>query len=217
MPAPSHRRSDPLTDILLRPTADPGDRFTRTASGRDARATEDSNAPQSRSLISTARTHRSIVEAARRLVLAHGTRIAMGEIAVEAGVAKATLYNHFRAREDVLCAVMIAEIDDLVGSLAARELEAALVEAGIRLSEHPMLEALADETALLASLAQVDVRAAGWIRVAEAVEAALARRGLRGAPTILRWLSSLIIAPAERDDIVEDAGIIVAGLPPRSV
>jgi AcrR family transcriptional regulator len=203
MPIPSPRRADPLTEILLRSTAERSDVDRRGP------------APDRQPLTSTARTHEAIVDAARRLVLLHGTRITMAEIAIEASVAKATLYNHFRTREDVLTAVLIDAVDSLIASVTPYDLYDALVRSGIEISEHPLLDALTDETSLLAALSQVDVISVGWIRVAEAVEATLARAGLQGAPTVLRWLSSLVLAPAEREDIEADAAIIVAGMPAR--
>ena len=42
----------------------------------------------------------------------YGSRKAtMGDIAMLAGIAKATLYNHFRTRDDVYLAVVASEVD----------------------------------------------------------------------------------------------------------
>lgn len=139
----------------------------------------------------------------------------MAEIATRAGVAKATLYNHFRTREEVLAALLLAEIDDLIAAVSHLRLADALVSAAIAVSDHPLLEALGEQDGgALAVLARVDVRSAGWARVAQATDRLLASNGRRGSPTVLRWLSSFVIAPAEPDDIVADAMILVAGLPP---
>jgi hypothetical protein len=50
--------------------------------------------------------------------------------------------------------------------------------------------------------------------VAHAVEQLLRRSGRTGTPTVLRWLSSFIIAPAEEIDIAADVEVLIAGLPP---
>ena len=203
-------RRDPLTEIVLCPTTGqpqpgpwpepvlptghrPGS--SRAAAGRRSRAV--------------------IIDGARKAIQASGARLTMAEIATRAGVAKATLYNHFRTREEVLAALLLAEIDDLIAAVSNLRLADALVTAALAVSDHPLLEALGEQDgSALAVLARVDVRSAGWARVAQATDRLLASNGRRGTPTVLRWLSSFVIAPAEVDDIVADAMILVAGLPP---
>lgn len=162
-----------------------------------------------------ARSRAAILTGAGRAVELSGTRMSMAQVAAAAGVAKATLYNHFRTREDVLNSLLVAEIDRLIGRIGHLELSEALLQAAVAISEHPLLEALGgEETATLAALARVDVRSTGWMRVAEATGVLLARHGRRGVPTVLRWLSSFVIAPAEACDIRGDVAVLVAGLPP---
>lgn len=164
------------------------------------------------------RSRTAILDGARRAVEVSGTKITMAQVAAAAGVAKATLYNHFRARDQVLLALMVDEIDRAVAAIAHLELADALTQAALLVSEHPLLEALAaEDTATLAALARVDVRSDGWIRVAEATESLLNRSGRWGTPTVLRWLSSLVIAPADERDIAADVEVLVAGLPFRPV
>jgi AcrR family transcriptional regulator len=209
-PQGSVPRRDPLTEIVLCPTTglpqpgpwtepvlptgyQPGS--SRAAAGRRSRAV--------------------IIDGARKAIQASGARLTMAEIATRAGVAKATLYNHFRTREEVLAALLLAEIDDLIAAVSHLRLADALVTAALAVSDHPLLEALGEQDgSALAVLARVDVRSAGWARVAQATDRLLASNGRRGTPTVLRWLSSFVIAPAEVDDIVADAMILVAGLPP---
>ena len=138
----------------------------------------------------------------------------MAQVATTAGVAKATLYNHFRTREDVLTALLMDELQGLAGSLAGLELDEALTKAATAVSEHPLLEALGgQDMTTLAALARVDVRTPGWALVAEAVERMLVEAGRGGTPTVLRWLSSFVIAPAEDRDIAGDVAVLLAGLP----
>jgi AcrR family transcriptional regulator len=161
-----------------------------------------------------ARSRAAILDGARAAVEANGTKITMAQVAARGGVAKATLYNHFRAREDVLAALLLDEIDRLVSSVARLELSRALTVAAVAVSEHPLLEALGgQDTTTLAVLARVDVRTPGWARVAHAVERLLHGSGRTGTPTVLRWLSSFIIAPADEIDIAADVDVLLAGLP----
>jgi AcrR family transcriptional regulator len=161
-----------------------------------------------------ARTRAAILDGARESVRQHGTAITMAQCAEAAGVAKATLYNHFRTREDVLAALLLDEIDRVIESVAHLELGEALRRAGAVLSEHPLLDPLGGpDTATLAILARVDVSCAGWARVAEATQNMLSRAGRRGTPTVLRWLSSCVVAPADDQDIAADVEVLLAGLP----
>lgn len=200
----SPHRPDPLTEIVLCPTT-----------GRQVPGAPGWVIPPAPRPAAGARSRAAIVDGARRAVLASGTRITMAQIAARAGVAKATLYNHFRAREDVLSELLLAEIDEQIAALSHLRLAEALARAAVAVSEHPLLEALGvHDSAALAVLARVDVRGAGWARVAQAVDRLLAAHGRRGTPTVLRWLSSFIIAPADDRDIAADVAVLVAGLPP---
>lgn len=215
MNAVPERRVDPLTDILLRPTTVGAASAASTARARAL--SERSAPPRNRAAAAMARSHAAILSGAARAVEVNGTRVSMAQVAAAAGVAKATLYNHFRTREDVLNGLLMAEIDRLVGDLAYLQVERALIRAASAISDHPLLEALGGEDfTTLAVLARVDVRTAGWGRVASALDAMLQRNGLAGTPTVLRWLSSFITAPADLADIEADVAILVAGLPPAS-
>ncbi|MFL6162294.1 MAG: TetR/AcrR family transcriptional regulator [Jatrophihabitantaceae bacterium] len=212
------RRPDPLVDIVLCPTtgravpiAPPPSRSDEAVDSLDAGSAGTAGSRAG----AASRSRAAILDGARAAVLANGTNLTMAQIAARAGVAKATLYNHYRAREDVLAELLLVEIDRLIDSVAHLPLPVALSQAAVAISEHPLLEAIGgtDSTAL-SVLALVDVRSAGWARVAQATERLLARRGRRGTPTVLRWLASFVIAPADPDDIAADVSVLVAGLPP---
>ena len=53
------------------------------------------------------RTRAALLDGARRAVEMSGTKITMAQVAASAGVAKATLYNHFRTRDAVLSALVL--------------------------------------------------------------------------------------------------------------
>jgi AcrR family transcriptional regulator len=204
-PQGSPHRFDPLVDIVLRPTT----------LGSPAVAVNRHDGPVTGRAAVAGRSKAAILEGARAAVLANGTKITMAQIAARAGVAKATLYNHYRAREDVLAELLLVEIDDLIAPLAHLPLAMALTRAAVAVSEHPLLEAIgSDDAAVLSLLGMVDVRTAGWARVAQGVERLLARHSRRGTPTVLRWLASFVVSPADREDINADVAVLIAGLPP---
>jgi AcrR family transcriptional regulator len=93
------------------------------------------------------RTRVGILEATGRAVEKYGVRRAtMGDVASVAGIAKGTLYNHFRTKNDLLTAAIAAGIEALAEdclALAAGNGEAglarALRHAAETLSAHPAL------------------------------------------------------------------------------
>jgi AcrR family transcriptional regulator len=198
--------SDPLIDALFRPTAAP----LQDASAAPVRVT----GTRSRAGNAMNRTRAALLVGARRAVEASGTKITMAQVAAAAGVAKATLYNHFRTREAVLSALLADEIEQLIDRAAGRALPEALKTAATALSEHPALRALARrEPATLTALGRVDATAAGWRQARDAVRAAVAEADRGGAGLVLRWLASHVVSPSTPDVIAADVEVLVAGLP----
>ena len=63
--------------------------------------------PRSRAGNAMGRTRAAALDGARRVLTEHGVRKAtMGDIAVRGGLAKATLYNHFRTKDEVVAALV---------------------------------------------------------------------------------------------------------------
>jgi AcrR family transcriptional regulator len=99
------------------------------------------------------RTRVGILEATGRAIEKYGVRRAtMGDVASVAGIAKGTLYNHFRTKNDLLTAAIAAGIDALADdcvTLAQGKGEAglsqALRHAAETLSAHPALVRVAGE------------------------------------------------------------------------
>jgi len=198
--------SDPLIDTLFRPTAAP----MQDASAAPVRAA----GTRSRAGNAMNRTRAALLLGARHAVEASGTRITMAQVAAAAGVAKATLYNHFRTREAVLSALLADEIEQLIEGAASRPLPEALGAAATALSEHSALRALARrEPATLTALARVDPAAVGWRQARDAVRTAGGRADRGGADLVLRWLASHIVSPSTHDVIAADVEVLVAGLP----
>ena len=71
-------------------------------------------------------------------------RSTMQSVAAAAGVAKATLYNHFRTKDEVAAALLAAELDRLTALAAALPREQALAALSDELGAHPVLRRLAE-------------------------------------------------------------------------
>jgi AcrR family transcriptional regulator len=198
--------TDPLFDTLFRSTvaapaiasaAPVRERGTRTRAG---------NAMN--------RTRAALLDGARRAVEVSGSKITMAQVAAAAGVAKATLYNHFRTRDAVLSALVSDEVGALISEYGSLPLADALAGAANALARHPLLRALARiEPATLARLACIDATSASWRQARDGVAQALERDGRAGTDTVLRWLSSYLITPASAASVAEDLAIVLSGLP----
>jgi AcrR family transcriptional regulator len=189
------------------------------------------------------RTRVGILEATGRAVEKYGVRRAtMGDVASVAGIAKGTLYNHFRTKNDLLTAAIAAGIEALGDDcvvMAAGNGEAGLAgafrHAAETLSAHPALvRVAAEEPAELIRLllpgydgAWPAARAA----VARVIAAAFPPEILEGesgddgeaAPldsavteTVLRWLVTFTGAPGVPDETAAGAALLahaIANLP----
>jgi len=200
------RARDPL-DHLIRSTVP-----TTVASAAPLRT----GGTRSRAGNAMARTRAGLLDGARRAVGTQGTRrTTMNDIAAQAGVAKATLYNHFRTKDDVWSALVESEVRGIADECAELGLVDALAHAARRLSEHPALRQVADsEPVALAGLLARRRTAAGWQAAEEAVRARLAVDGLAGDDLVLRWLGSHLATPATPPSIRTAAEALARGLPP---
>jgi AcrR family transcriptional regulator len=160
------------------------------------------------------RTRRALLQGAAVAVATHGTKVTMGEVAAAAGVAKATLYNHLRTRDDVLSAVLCNEIERICEETRDLTVGDALAAAAAAISAHPIRRGLAaGEPEVLARMARVDVLAEGWRLAAVEVSARLRGVGRGGAETVLRVLSSYLTSPGDPVSIRADVCALLDGLP----
>ena len=210
---------DPLVDTLFR-AAEPTSTPQQAPTVPPAPSTIASAPPvrtagtRSRAGNAMQRTRAALLDGARRAVEVSGTKITMAQVAAAAGVAKATLYNHFRTREAVLRALLEDELQRLVDDSAEVPVADRLVAVANHLAAHPVLREIArTEPATLAALAAVDTTAAGWRLVRAAVADALAADGRGGADLVLRWLSSYLVTPASPAEIADEVAVLMAGLP----
>ncbi|MDP3710929.1 MAG: helix-turn-helix domain-containing protein [Mycobacteriales bacterium] len=180
------------------------------------------------------RTRAAILDAAAGCVERYGVRkTTMSDLATQAAVAKATLYNHFRTKDDVLAALVTSRVQALGATTAALAagrhdtvpgmpvplrsgLAAALEHAADELARcAPLRRVAAEEPAVLAVVA---VPAAGrtWDVVRSAVVEVLEAADVAGEPPavelVLRWLVSQATWPGTREEVALGAGLLERGL-----
>lgn len=165
------------------------------------------------------RTRAAVLDGALRAVAAEGARkTTMAEIAAAAGIAKGTLYNHFRAKEAVFAAAAEAAVQRL-GDEAAKQaadagLAAALALAARTVAESPTIARLREEPAALQPLLEIGDGAA-WDAAREAAVDVLSAGGATGdraaVDLVLRWVVSHITAPAT-EAIERSAALLASAL-----
>jgi AcrR family transcriptional regulator len=160
------------------------------------------------------RTREAALSGAVAAIAKYGARKAtMGDIAMLAGIAKATLYNHFRTRDDVYAAVLGAQIDEIAAAAGERdELAEELVEAARLLAEHPALRrVVSEDPAILIGLFGVhgaQLSAAARAHVVSAVQ----RAGYGDSPAsvglVMSYLTSQVFTPSSPADRAAVAQLI---------
>jgi AcrR family transcriptional regulator len=165
------------------------------------------------------RTRSAVLDGAGRAIEKHGSRRAtMGDIANLAGVAKGTLYNHFRTKHAVYTAALDTGLRTLAEectTVAAEDLADALALAAERLSTSPPLRRIAtDEPAVLAGLTSIGTEGE-WAVARESVRATLAAAGRTtteaAVDVVLRWLVSFV--GNSGPDVETQATFLAAALP----
>ena len=149
------------------------------------------------------RARAGVLRGALRGITEHGTRATtMSSIAVLGGVAKATVYNHFRTKDDVFAALVEDELDRTAAVAAeAPDLIGALSAVADRLAEHPARTTLADaEPEVLARLVAAAPEDPG---VRLRVEKVLGGLGVAAGPArvdlLVRLLSGYLLAPGTQE------------------
>ena len=167
------------------------------------------------------RTRTALLQAAAGCVTARGARATtMGQLALAGGVAKATLYNHFRTKDEVLAALVdsrVAALGEVCLSVAGDGgLAAALERAAAGLAaDEPLRAVAAGEPALLLPLLRPGA-GGGWDAARTAVTTVLEASGTPSGPgavdTVLRWLVGQLLQPATADQGRVGAQVLAAGL-----
>jgi AcrR family transcriptional regulator len=140
------------------------------------------------------RTRAGLVAGAARAFAESGLRRStMQSIAVAAGVAKATLYNHFRTKDEVVAALLATELDRLGAVASPLPLDQALAALSDELGAHPVLRRLAEtEPETLAAMLTCD--AERWADLTDRLAEAL-RIDADAAGLAARWLAGVVLQP----------------------
>jgi AcrR family transcriptional regulator len=169
------------------------------------------------------RTRDAALAGAVRAVAKYGARkTTMGDIAMLAGIAKATLYNHFRTKPEVYRATVAAEVDAIAATATARldqsvqGLEFALAEAARLVGEHPAVRRIANgEPETLAAIASIGDGTA-WKAAHDHVADAIRAAGFVDAPAsvdlVLRYLASQLLTPSDDAARAAEARLLASAL-----
>jgi AcrR family transcriptional regulator len=162
------------------------------------------------------RTRLGLLQGAARAFADRGLRgSTMQSVAVAAGVAKATLYNHFRTKDDVARALLAAELDRLTAQAAGLPLEEALVALADELGGHPVLRRLVEtEPDVLTSLLTVDGEA--WAGLVTRLGSTLGVPD-DAAELVARWLLGVVLQPGRSTTRRRAAALLVAAIVPPEV
>jgi AcrR family transcriptional regulator len=166
------------------------------------------------------RTREAALDGAVRAVAKYGSRKAtMADIAMLAGVAKATLYNHFRTRDDVYRAVVAAQVKAIAAAGAARlpeGIEIALLEVASRIAQHPAVRKIAaDEPAVLAELVRIGDGgswAAVRTHVATLLQAGELDHSDAAVDLVARFLASQLTSPSSESQRRAGVRLLVRAL-----
>ena len=156
-----------------------------------------------------ARTRTALLQATGDCLARYGVRkTTMVDVAARSRVAKATLYNHFRTKDDLLVAYVEDRVASLTGTAVAAAstggLAAALEAVAGVLRDDPVLRRAArEEPAALAPLcAPSDSR--GWLSArtgaADLLTAARVPAGPGQVALLLRWATSQLLWPLDGSD-----------------
>jgi AcrR family transcriptional regulator len=161
----------------------------------------------------TGRTRAVLVAGAARAFATHGLRACtMQAVAAAAGVSKATLYNYFRTKDEVVRALVAAELERLTSLAEQLPADAALAALADELGEHPVLRRLAaSEPETLAAL--VDAGPEVWADLTRRLAAALSTDE-DGAGIAARWLLGVALQPARSSARHRAAARITAAVLP---
>jgi len=162
------------------------------------------------------RTRDGVLDGALVCLARDGVRgTTMGAIATAGGVAKATLYNHFRTKGDVWAALIDREVRRIAVAVCALEDRAAALDlAAEQVGTLAVVRALAEaEPESLVPLLRPD-STPRWRSAREAV--ALVVGTGPDAPAVdlaLRWLVSQLLSPQSPESRSAVAGLLAHSLP----
>lgn len=157
------------------------------------------------------RTRAGLLAGAARAFADHGLRRStMQSVAAAAGVAKATLYNHFRTKDEVVAALLSAELDRLTALGAALPVDQALAALSDELGAHPVLRRLADtDPETFAALLTVPPER--WAELTRRLADALGIDA-DSADVVAHWLAGVVLQPGRSTTRHRHAARLAAAL-----
>jgi AcrR family transcriptional regulator len=125
-------------------------------------------------------------------------------------VAKATLYNHFRTKDEVARALLAAEVERIAALAGGLSPAAGLTAVADEVATHPVLRRLADdEPAVLTGL--LSAAPGRWAEVVDRLATAVGTDTWT-AEVLARWLLGLVLQPGDplsrRDAAARLAGLV---------
>jgi AcrR family transcriptional regulator len=161
------------------------------------------------------RTRAGLLAGAARAFAVHGLRRStMQSIALAAGVAKATLYNHFRTKDEVVTALLAVELDRVSTVACSLPTDRALAALSDELGAHPVLRRLAEaEPETLAAMVSVD--AERWAELTGRLAASL-RIDDDSADVAARWLAGVVLQPGRSTARHRQAALLARVLRPAT-
>jgi AcrR family transcriptional regulator len=159
------------------------------------------------------RTRAGLVDGAGRAFAEQGVRGAtMQAVAAAAGVSKATLYNHFRTKDELAGALLAVELDRLTALAAELPPVSAIAALSDELAGHPVLRRLADaEPDVLGGLLRPEPER--WADVVSRLGTALGVDG-DGAEILARWLAGVVLHPGRSLDRHRQAARLATAVGP---
>jgi AcrR family transcriptional regulator len=167
------------------------------------------------------RSRAAALDGARRVFAENGIRKAsMADVAVRGGLAKATLYNHFRTKSELVAGLVLDDVADVAQDcvdLAKDDLTVALTRAADAVASHPVFVGLriVEPTVLLTAVAPDD--GAVWTVIRSQVERILDSADVSSrhdcVDLVCRWLASFVVAPGSSAMRAQQAGLLASSLP----
>ena len=167
------------------------------------------------------RSRAAALDGARRVFAENGIRKAsMADVAVRGGLAKATLYNHFRTKSELVAGLVLDDVADLAQDcvdLAKDDAAVALTRAADAVATNPVVVGLrtVEPNALLAAATVSDGQV--WTEIRRHVGRLLDTADVSSAPEnvdlVCRWLVSFLTAPGSSANRAEQARLISAAFP----
>ena len=155
------------------------------------------------------RTSEAILDGCKTLIARHGiSGASMSEIADEAEVSRATLYNHHRDKESVLRALLEREIAALC-ALADSDGSAIAALAAIaeRISTDPALAAIRNSDFAIFTQMLTSLEDSLFTQIRSTLNQLVGQASCENA---LRWLLGIALAPMSRDEIARGASTLTA-------